>query len=470
MKQSKKHSLKLTGIKRTQSFELLVKRTYNQTLRFHKSVFSILVQIQQSKFFKIDKSIKMQINKRPFPLVSLAPANSIRARIDTNPEFQRPAVWTVSQKQLLIDTILRGYDIPKMYWHRTGTNPDRYEVVDGQQRLRAIWGFVDGDFKLPVNAEPIGDYVLSGISYLELPDDLRMQFDTYSVDVVVLDDTDGDEVREMFLRLQNGTSLKAQEKRNAMPGQMREFIRGLTGHLFFQRVTFQNKRFAHDHVAAQLVCLEIAGEPVNIKDADLNRMYRDNINFDVTSSVGRSVTKRLNFLSEIFPEKMPELERFNVIALYCVFAELQRSYAFINLNIDLKQWFLNFEGVRREQEELDEDAGSAEWVTYKEKISHSTDAEESIRYRTDFLMRYLLTQYPDISLKDNQREFTHSQRIAIFRRDRQICQLRIVCDGIKVDWDNWHCDHIVAHTNGGSTTVSNGQVACPRCNLAKGAA
>jgi len=412
----------------------------------------------------------MQINKRPFPLVSLAPANSIRARIDTNPEFQRPAVWTVSQKQLLIDTILRGYDIPKMYWRRTGINPDRYEVVDGQQRLRAIWGFVDGDFRLPANAEPIGDYVLSGISYLELPDDLRMQFDTYSVDVVVLDDTDGDEVREMFLRLQNGTSLKAQEKRNAMPGQMREFIRGLTGHSFFQIVAFQNKRFAHDHVAAQLVCLEISGEPVNIKDADLNRMYRDNINFDLASPVGRSVTKRLNFLSEIFTEKTPELERFNVIALYCVFAELQRSYAFTNLNIDFKQWFLNFEAVRRAQEELDEDAGSAEWVTYKEKISHSTDAEESIRYRTDFLMRYLLTQYPDISLKDNQREFTHSQRIAIFRRDRQICQLRIVCDGIKVDWDNWHCDHIVAHTNGGSTTVSNGQVACPGCNLAKGAA
>jgi hypothetical protein len=412
----------------------------------------------------------MQINKRPFPLVSLAPANSIRARIDTNPEFQRPAVWTVSQKQLLIDTILRGYDIPKMYWRRTGINPDRYEVVDGQQRLRAIWGFVDGDFRLPANAEPIGDYVLSGISYLELPDDLRMQFDTYSVDVVVLDDTDGDEVREMFLRLQNGTSLKAQEKRNAMPGQMREFIRGLTSHSFFQRVAFQNKRFAHDHVGAQLVCLEIAGEPVNIKDADLNRMYRDNINFDLASPVGRSVIRRLNFLSEIFTEKTPELERFNVIALYCVFAELQRSYAFTNLNIDFKQWFLNFEAVRRAQEELDEDAGSAEWVTYKEKISHSTDAEESIRYRTDFLMRNLLTQYPDISLKDNQREFTHSQRLAIFRRDRQICQLRIVCDGIKVDWDNWHCDHIVAHTNGGSTTVSNGQVACPACNLAKGAA
>jgi hypothetical protein len=411
----------------------------------------------------------MQINKRPIPLVSLAPTNSMRARIDTNPEFQRPAVWTVSQKQLLIDTILRGYDIPKMYWRRISTGPDRYEVVDGQQRLRAIWGFVDGDFKLPSNAEPIAEHGLAGISYLELSDELRMQFDTYSVDVVVLDDTDGDEVREMFLRLQNGTSLKAQEKRNAMPGQMREFVRNLTEHAFFNLVAFQNRRFSHDHVAAQLVCLEIAGGPVNIKDADLNRMYRANENFSSASVEGRSVTRRLNFLSEIFAERTPELERYNVIALYCVFAELQRSYAFASLNIDFKSWFLDFEDTRRAQEELDEDTGSAEWVTYKEKISHSTDSEESIRYRTDFLMRNLLTQHSNISLKDNQREFTHSQRLAIFRRDQQICQLHIVCDGIRVDWDNWHCDHIVAHVNSGPTTVANGQVACPACNLAKGA-
>ena len=411
----------------------------------------------------------MQINKRPIPLVSLAPANSMRARIDTNPEFQRPAVWTVSQKQLLIDTILRGYDIPKMYWRRISTGPDRFEVVDGQQRLRTIWGFVDGDFRLPSNSEPIAGHLLADASYLDLPDDLRMQFDTYSVDVVILDDTDGDEVREMFLRLQNGTSLKAQEKRNAMPGQMREFVRNLTQHPFFTRVAFQNRRFAHDHVAAQLVCLELAGEPVNIKDADLNRMYRSNENFNQTSAEGRSVIRRINFLLEIFTESTPELERYNVIALYCVFAELQRSYAFSNLGIDFKSWFLSFEETRRKQEELDEDVGSPEWVTYKEKISHSTDAEESIRYRTDFLMRNLLLQYPDISLRDNQREFTHSQRLTIFRRDKQTCRLHIVCDGIRVDWDNWHCDHIVSHSNGGPTTVANGQVSCPACNLAKGA-
>jgi len=42
-----------------------------------------------------------------------------------------------------------------MYWRKVGEKPDRYEVVDGQQRLRALWSFVDGDFRLPKDAEPV---------------------------------------------------------------------------------------------------------------------------------------------------------------------------------------------------------------------------------------------------------------------------------------------------------------------------
>ena len=51
--------------------------------------------------------------------------------IDTQPDYQRPPVWSTSQKRLLIDTILRNYDIPKMYWRQISEKPDKYEVVDG---------------------------------------------------------------------------------------------------------------------------------------------------------------------------------------------------------------------------------------------------------------------------------------------------------------------------------------------------
>jgi len=411
----------------------------------------------------------MKTNKKPWPLSTLSNAKGIRQRIDTNPDFQRPAVWSTSQKQLLIDSILREYDVPKMYWRKVGEKPDRYDVVDGQQRLRAIWSFVDGEFRLLKDAESIDGTPVGGCGYDTLPDDLRIRFDQYSLDVVVLEDTDEDEVREMFLRLQNGTSLKAQEKRNALPGKMREFVKSLTQHPFFERVGFANSRFTHDHVAAQMVCLEVAGGPTNVKDGDLNRLYKSNANFDINGKIAKAVQRTLGLLAEVFPDKTPELERYNVIALYCVFADLQRAYVVSDIKPNLRDWFLDFESRRRAQDSLDADSADPEWMSYSGKISHSTDAQESIRSRLDFVMRDLLARFPDLPLKDNLRDFTHLQKLTIFRRDQQMCQVRLKCAGGKVEWDDWHCDHKHAWTKGGQTTVENGQVACPACNLAKGA-
>jgi HNH endonuclease len=86
----------------------------------------------------------------------------------------------------------------------------------------------------------------------------------------------------------------------------------------------------------------------------------------------------------------------------------------------------------------------------------------------DFMLKRLLEAYPSLSLKDNVRGFTPQQKLAVYRRDKGICQLRIRCKGEKVAWDDWHCDHRKAWSKGGKTTVENGAVACAACNLAKG--
>jgi hypothetical protein len=218
-----------------------------------------------------------------------------------------------------------------------------------------------------------------------------------------------------------------------------------------------------------LVCLELAGGPTNVKDGDLNRMYRENADFDANGKLAKSVRRTLDLLADVFTEKTPELERYNVVALYAVVAELQRGYVVSEVQSQLKDWFLDFEARRRVQEALDVETAEPEWVAYKEKVSHSTDAQDSIRSRMEFLMKDLFLRFPNLSLKDGQRDFTHVQKLAIFRRDHQTCQVKLKCDGVKVVWDDWHCDHKQPWSKGGKTTVENGQVACPPCNLAKGA-
>ena len=326
----------------------------------------------------------MELNKKPWPLSTVF---GIKDRIDTNPDYQRPPVWSIGQKRLLIDSILRGYDVPKMYWRKVGKNPDKYEVVDGQQRLRTIWEFMGGHFDLGKSADPIDGVELKGLKYTDtdatkvIPDELRLSFDTYTLDVIVLTDTDDDEVREMFLRLQNGTTLKAQEKRNAMPGKMRDFIKELAKHKFFDVCNYDNSRFTFDLIASQMMGLEMAGDFVNIKNADLNKMYEDNQSFDANSPKAKKVKRILDFLLACFPTKTPELERYSSVSLFLLASHLMDRYAYKGYEQKIHDWFIDFESYRRAQKLLDIDTCDREVIQYYEKTSHSTDAGDSLRDR-----------------------------------------------------------------------------------------
>jgi hypothetical protein len=135
----------------------------------------------------------------------------------------------------------------------------------------------------------------------------------------------------------------------------------------------------------------------------------------------------------------------------------------------LRQWFIAFESERRAQDDLPEEERDIQLVEYKRLTSQSTDSEESVRTRLEMMERRFFEAYPEIEPRDLQRDFGYEQRLAIYRRDQGICQLRLKCDGIKVSWENWHADHKLPHSKGGKTTVANGQVACMACNLSKSA-
>ena len=160
---------------------------------------------------------------QPFPIATIC--NSKKS-IDPRPDYQRPPVWTKKQQQLLIDSILREYDIPKMYWRKVKRDDGiEYEVIDGQQRLRTVWSFKEGEFALAKDADHVNGKPIANKKCDDLDMEIRSIFDTYPIDVIIVENDEDDEIKEMFLRFQNGTTLKAQEKRNAMPGEMCDFVK-----------------------------------------------------------------------------------------------------------------------------------------------------------------------------------------------------------------------------------------------------
>ena len=400
------------------------------------------------------------LTKATWPLFTLSKK---RSKINTNPDYQRPSVWTKAQKQMLIDSILRDFDIPKIYLHKT--SDDTFDVIDGQQRIRTIWSFYDDEFALPKDAEPVNGIVVANKKYSELHMDIATIIDSYNLDFVILDNEDEDEIREMFLRLQNGTSLKAQEKRNAMPGQMRDFIKKVSEHEFFQKVSFNNSRFTFDLIAAQITLFCIKKKICNIKDKDLNTMYEDNRDFNESSVEAKTVFKILDYMNTMFPSKCPELKRYNVISLFALIMDMMPNYDIRDREKDIADWFIAFETDRILEEEKSPEEQDPILVLYHEKVSHSTDTVDSLKFRHDLLKESQLTKVHNLPLKDSKRNFDESQRQVIYRKDKGVCQ---IC-GKECDWNDWEADHIVPWSKGGKTEIENGQVLCPTCNAKKGA-
>ena len=67
-----------------------------------------------------------------------------------SPPFQRNAVWTNVQKSYLLDTVLNALPIPEIYMQDavSESGDEKHVVVDGQQRIRSVLEFVQGQLKL----------------------------------------------------------------------------------------------------------------------------------------------------------------------------------------------------------------------------------------------------------------------------------------------------------------------------------
>src|SRR5438094_6678626 len=73
-----------------------------------------------------------------YKVEQLAKFNS-DGKILFNQEYQRSSVWALPRSKLLMDSILRGYDINKIFVRML---PDgTLEILDGQQRLTSIFKY-----------------------------------------------------------------------------------------------------------------------------------------------------------------------------------------------------------------------------------------------------------------------------------------------------------------------------------------
>lgn len=61
--------------------------------------------------------------------------------VDLNPDFQRRNVWDNQKRSRLIESLMIGYPVPEIVLAEVIGEKKKYVVIDGKQRLLAIYGF-----------------------------------------------------------------------------------------------------------------------------------------------------------------------------------------------------------------------------------------------------------------------------------------------------------------------------------------
>ncbi|EPN9607646.1 GmrSD restriction endonuclease domain-containing protein [Cronobacter malonaticus] len=95
------------------------------------------------KFTPAEKGIKMaELSSQPITIQSIYSWYR-DGKLLVNRRYQRKLVWTLEEKQKLIESLLNKYPIPAILLAERENTPGTFEIIDGLQRLHAIISFIE---------------------------------------------------------------------------------------------------------------------------------------------------------------------------------------------------------------------------------------------------------------------------------------------------------------------------------------
>jgi hypothetical protein len=233
-------------------------------------------------------------------------------RIDLDADYQREKIWSKEDQELLLDSIIKNIDIPKLYLARAVGNKNfDYECIDGKQRMTTLLGF----FK-PENEENPLSVRVAGEKYTyirlkkELPP-LAKKIEEFELTFVIYSAIDDDWfLGEIFRRLQLGIRLNSGESLKAYTGSaIRDFVYKEMGKdaPFLRRTSLPERRFSKEVTLAQ-ICLNSfrrakTGEFVRARTDDLEEFFEEKYEIEKKDENLARIRKILEAMDECFGEK-----------------------------------------------------------------------------------------------------------------------------------------------------------------------
>lgn len=290
-----------------------------------------------------------------------------RDEIDFAPPYQRRGrLWSQDDKAYLIDSIINGFDVPKLYLAdfqigQSSLNISKlpYAIIDGKQRLEAVFDFFENKVVLREDFKFRRDLSikLGGLSLKDLQRSYPKaaeEFENASLDIMSVFADDEADINEIFVRLNKSKPLTGAEVRNAVVGPVSDIIRALGSHDFFlDNIRFSIKRAADLNAAAKLLLFEYVGKPTATKKSNLDEFAMEGIDRERLELAGRRALDTLATMTEVFIPRDPLLSSAGIVPVY---------YWLVRSVPDDERWALreflvDFEQQRKENRELQKNRG-----------------------------------------------------------------------------------------------------------------
>jgi hypothetical protein len=234
-----------------------------------------------------------------------------------------------------------------------------------------------------------------------------------------------------------------------------------------KKLGINDSRFQHRYITAQAYVLLLKDHIVDVGSSSLHETYVTYSKAKPPASTTEEMRKTLKFLDEHLGEDANMITTSaDFISIFLLAKHLMSSYAIektMNLKNFLTQFLIKVAYVTSSENE--EDAPYFDYQIYRRS---SADSRRSIENRFNVILSKFLEANPTLIPKDPVRSFDDWEKLAVYWRDKGICQLQISPDcKKKIPLNEGTVDHKNPHSKGGKTIINNGQWSCVPCNLKK---
>lgn len=393
-----------------------------------------------------------------------------RGSLILNPDWQRNYVWNQHQASKLIESFLLGIPVPVVYLAKNEKGD--YEVIDGQQRLRSVFNFLDSKYSLRgldilTDIENKKFNALDRTHQQTIEDATLRSFEFES-------NTDRDMLFVVFERLNTGgTKLNEMEIRNCIfRGKLNNLIIKLAKSNEFKRVVNQDGidkrmvdralvlRFLAFYERTHTKCTKGLKRFLNdffeiYQDATDDRIANFEKVFEHCMNASFAVFGKSGFRLKEEKVGSHSIGAWSNRANAPIFQAISTSFA----DYDIGQ--ITRAGDQIYEEYLDLISTDTDWV---ERVRRATGESTRLKYVFEEWRKRLDGVLADVPPNDGRRVFSKALKKEIFSADKTCA----ICGQEVKTLDDAALDHEKHYWRGGATIPENARIAHRHCNQSRG--